>query len=279
MEVIADEHELEFHDVPFATTSLIFCSHPKREVPSFGASSASRQARKRSGRPVNIACCISNDTAFDTLETVLIGQRLACERLAGELSLMRAIRRRSFDLIIFEITNGAMPDEGFFSWLNCRSGETTPVLLVGADTEPERVAEAFDNGADEYCSLPLEPVQFGARLRALLRRHNRLPVHRIIEQQGFVLDREASTLRDHGQLIELTPREFTMAWLFFSMPGVFISRDTISAAIWGVGSDIASRTIEQHVYKLRKKLALGPDRGVLLRTAYTQGYRLEVVTA
>lgn len=226
---------------------------------------------------MNIACCISNDIAFDTLETVLIRHRLACERLSSELSLMRAIRRRSFDLIIFEMTNSAVQDDGFFSWLSCRSGETTPVLLVGAGTEPERIAEAFDNGADEYCCLPLEPVQFGARLRALLRRRDRLPVQRIIEHQGFVLDREASTLRDRGHLMELTPREFTMAWLFFSMPGVYISRDTISAAIWGVGSEIANRTIEQHVYKLRKKLALGPERGVLLRTAYTQGYRLEIV--
>lgn len=228
---------------------------------------------------MNIACCMSNNTAFEALEAVLIRHRLACERLPGELSLMRAIRRRSFDLIIFEMTNGALQDDGFFSWLSCRSGEITPVLLVGTDTDPERVAEAFDHGADEYCGLPLEPVQFGARLRALLRRRDRLPVQRIIEHQGFVLDREASTLRDRGQLIELTPREFTMAWLFFSMPGVYISRDTISAAIWGVGSEIANRTIEQHVYKLRKKLNLGPERGVLLRTAYTQGYRLEVGAA
>lgn len=225
---------------------------------------------------MNIACCISNESAFLALETILIRHRLACERLTGELALMRAIRRRSFDLIIFEMGDGSAVDDGFFSWLSCRSGENTPVLLLGSGTDPERIAEAFDNGADEYCSLPLEPVQFGARLRALLRRRDQLPAQRIIEHQGFVLDREASLLRDRGRPVELTPREFTMAWLFFSTPGVYISRDTISAAIWGVGSEIASRTIEQHVYKLRKKLDLGPERGVLLRTAYTQGYRLEL---
>ncbi|AWL03523.1 winged helix-turn-helix domain-containing protein [Massilia oculi] len=226
---------------------------------------------------MNVACCIGNDGAFEALETILIRHRLACERLGGELALMRAIRRRSYDLIVFEMTGSALQDDGFFSWLGCRSGETTPVLLLGAGTAPERIAEAFDSGADEYCALPLEPVEVGARMRALLRRRDRLPVQRTIEHHGFVLDREASVLRDHGRQVELTPREFTMAWLFFSTPGVYISRDTISVAIWGVGSEIASRTIEQHVYKLRKKLALGPERGVLLRTAYTQGYRLELV--
>jgi DNA-binding response OmpR family regulator len=224
---------------------------------------------------VNIACCVSNDAAFRQLQAALQCHRLNVERMPGELALLRAIRRRSFDLIIFEIS-AAGQDDGFLSWLSCRSGESTPVLLLGADIQPERIAEAFDGGADEYCALPLEPVLFGARLRALLRRHDRLPQQRIIEHHDFVLDREASTLRDRGALVELTPREFTMAWLFFSMPGVYISRDTISVAIWGVGAEIASRTIEQHVYKLRKKLSLGPDRGVLLRTAYTQGYRLEL---
>lgn len=224
---------------------------------------------------MNIACCISNDIAYQHLLTVFHRHRLDCERLSGDLSLLRAIRRRSFGLIVYDMTAAAR-DNAFFSWLGCRSGETVPVLLLGTDIAPEHIAEAFDSGADEFCPLPLEPLEFTARLRALLRRQDPLPVQRTIEHKGFVLDREASTLRDCGRLVELTPREFTMAWLFFSMPGVFISRDTMSVAIWGVGSDIASRTIEQHVYKLRKKLQLGADRGVLLRTAYTQGYRLEL---
>jgi DNA-binding response OmpR family regulator len=68
-----------------------------------------------------------------------------------------------------------------------------------------------------------------------------------------------------------------MAWLFFSSPGVYFSRNTISIAIWGVNRDIANRTIEQHVYKLRKKLKLGVERGLIIRADYTQGYRLELL--
>lgn len=225
---------------------------------------------------MNLVCCISDGQAWDQLQTALARNRISCERVGNEVALLRALRRASYDLIIVEVDQRAAVNQGFFSWLGCRSGETTPVVLLGSGLAPEHIAEVFDAGADDYCALPLEPIAFMARLRALLRRSGRTPVQRTIEQCGFVLDREASTLRDRGVLIELTPREFTMAWLFFSMPGVFISRDTLSVAIWGVDSEIASRTLEQHVYKLRKKLMLGPGRGVLLRTAYTQGYRLEV---
>lgn len=225
---------------------------------------------------MNAVCCISDYETWGQVQASLARHRIHCERVDNEVALMRTMRRSSFDLIICEIDSSPVANQCFFSWLGCRSGETTPVVLLGSQLEPEHLAAVFDGGADEYCVLPLEPIAFMARLRALLRRSGRAPVRRTIEQCGFVLDREASTLRDCGALIDLTPREFTMAWLFFSMPGVFISRDTLSVAIWGVDSEIASRTLEQHVYKLRKKLLLGPERGVLLRTAYTQGYRLEL---
>ena len=86
---------------------------------------------------------------------------------------------------------------------------------------------------------------------------------------------EAASSAYDGAPVELTPREFTMAWLFFSSPGVFISRGTIGASIWSADSDVAGRTIEQHVYKLRKKLLFGVERRVIIRTSYSQGYRLE----
>jgi DNA-binding response OmpR family regulator len=57
---------------------------------------------------------------------------------------------------------------------------------------------------------------------------------------------------------------------------VYISRETIGTSIWSSDSEVAGRTIEQHVYKLRKKLQLGVERGVSIRTAYGQGYRLEL---
>ena len=70
-----------------------------------------------------------------------------------------------------------------------------------------------------------------------------------------------------------------MAWLFFSNPNACVSRETISLAVWGTQEEITSRTMEQHVYKLRKKLKLDGQHEVVLRTCYAQGYKLEVLQA
>lgn len=188
------------------------------------------------------------------------------------------LRKRTFDLICFDLGNELSDNDAFFSWLNCRSGDKTPIVVFSATRSAEMAATALDAGADDFIVRPFEAVEAVARLNAILRRSGRAEVRRTIERAGFKLDREAETFHDRGALVDLTPREFLMAWLFFSTPGVYISRESLSIAIWGVGSEITTRTIEQHVYKLRKKLQLGPERGAVLRTAYTQGYRLEIVS-
>ena len=139
------------------------------------------------------------------------------------------------------------------------------------------LALVLNCGADDVLLRPFEPIELMARAHALVRRSNRRNVRRIIELAGFMLDHETSKFAYRGTPIELTPREFSMAWMFFSSPGIYISRETIGTAIWSTDSEVAGRTIEQHVYKLRKKLQLGPDRGVIIRTAYSQGYRLELI--
>lgn len=225
---------------------------------------------------MNIACHIRNDAACREAETALSMSGFTCERFASDISLLRALRQRSFDLILVDIGSGKQDSESIFSWLGCRSGDNVPVIVLASIRSADLLALALNAGADDFVSTPLEPVELIARINALLRRSNRHQVRRAIELGGFSLDREASSFSYRGTPIELTPREFTMAWLFFSSPGVYISRNTIGTAIWGVDSEIAGRTIEQHVYKLRKKLQLGAERGVIIRTAYSQGYRLEL---
>jgi DNA-binding response OmpR family regulator len=225
---------------------------------------------------MSIACYIRSDVVSELVQVNLKRAGFDCERLLSETSLLRLIRRQNFDLILVEI-GAAVPDsENIFSWMNCRFGENTPVMMLSSVQNPDLAAHALDSGADDYVAMPMDPIEFVARVRAILRRTSRRIDRRKIDIMEFSIDREARSFSYRGVQIELTPREFTMAWLFFSTPWVYISRETIGNAIWGVDSEIAGRTIEQHVYKLRKKLQLGTERGVMIRTAYSQGYRLEL---
>ncbi|HEY4540841.1 MAG TPA: response regulator transcription factor [Noviherbaspirillum sp.] len=225
---------------------------------------------------MNIACYIRNATVLEQVQTILQRAGFSCSHFASDTLLLRGLRRDSYDLVVVDFAVAPRDDDSILSWLTCRSGDLTPVIGLSPVHNPEVTALVLNCGADDLLVRPFEPVEFVARVQALLRRSNRRVARRTIEVAGFTLDRESGRFAYQGEPIELTPREFSMAWLFFSSPGVYISRETIGTSIWSADSEVAGRTIEQHVYKLRKKLQLGPERGVIIRTAYSQGYRLEL---
>ena len=226
---------------------------------------------------MNIACLIPNDAILELVRAAFRQAGFHCTHYASEVQLFRALVRQKFDLILVDFALAPAPDDAILSWLNCRAANDTPVLGLSPMRDGQMTALVLKCGADDLLSRPFEPVELLARAHALNRRCNPRTVRRKMELAGFALDREAATLAFNGMPIELTSREFGLAWMLFSSPGIYISRDTIGTSLWSADREVAGRTIEQHVYKLRKKLQLGPERGVGIRTAYGQGYRLELI--
>jgi DNA-binding response OmpR family regulator len=226
---------------------------------------------------MNIACLLRNTSVLESVRAVLKQAGFNCMHYASEVLLFRALPRQEFDLILVDFPTPPGADDTILSWLKCRASSDTPVMGLAPMRNAKLAVQVLGSGADDVLPRPFEPVELLARTNALIRRYQRRAVCRKIALAGFTLDRDNGVFAFQGEPIELTTREFGLAWMLFSSPGVYISRETISVTIWSADSDVAGRTIEQHVYKLRKKLQLGPERGVGIRTAYGQGYRLELL--
>jgi DNA-binding response OmpR family regulator len=224
---------------------------------------------------MTIAYYIRDEKNAHRIDEILGQAGLDSEGFSTETALLRSMQRRSFSLILVDAGMESHAEQRIFSWLSCRNGDCTPVVMMSDACSANRVADVLDAGVDDFIAKPIEAVELVARLRAALRRRKNSAGGKIVEFAGYRLDMDSGTLTFQGALIELTAREFNIAWLLFSSNGQYLSRETISVAVWGVSSDIANRTIEQHVYMLRKKLQLSKVRGVTIRTGYAQGYRLE----
>jgi DNA-binding response OmpR family regulator len=227
---------------------------------------------------MTIACYIRDEKVADSTLELLAHAGLDCEAFSTETALLRSMQRRSYALILVDVGMESHAEQRIFSWLSCRTGDCAPLIVMSDNCSAERVANVLDAGADDFIAKPIEAVELVARLRAVLRRRKNQSAGKTVEFGGYRLDMGAGTLTFHGNLIELTAREFNIAWLLFSSSGQYLSRETISVAVWGVSSEVANRTIEQHVYMLRKKLQLSKTRGVTIRTGYAQGYRLEYLS-
>lgn len=101
-----------------------------------------------------------------------------------------------------------------------------------------------------------------------------LPHDTRLEVGVYQLDRSHDTVTVQGTEVELTAREFALAWLLFSAPDMRVSRARIALQIWGSDETSAARSIEQHVYLLRNRLGLRGEHGLVLRAVYGGGYCL-----
>ncbi|OWW19487.1 hypothetical protein AYR66_08160 [Noviherbaspirillum denitrificans] len=205
---------------------------------------------------------------------VLARHGFHCIRFTSDADLLEALASNLSTVVLAarsEIAAGSIR-----SWRACRE-RALPVIILSPAVGGESTVRVLDEGADDVVALAMGHDEFAARLNAVLRAYQAdIPRHSI-SLAGFEFDVELKMAADRGRIVELTPAEFSLAWLLFSCPGTFLSRDALSMAVCGRAGDIASRTLEQHIYKLRRKLKLLPDRGVQIRMASGRGYILEIV--
>ncbi|MFH1498906.1 MAG: response regulator transcription factor [Verrucomicrobiota bacterium] len=158
-----------------------------------------------------------------------------------------------------------------------------PVMLLTAKGEEIDKVVGLKLGADDYVTKPFGVQELLARVEALLRRSRAasLPGESVADTLPPVfrlgaaeIDRKAHTVR-RGDAAEetLTARELKLAETFARHAGEVLTRDELLNAVWGVDYFGTTRTLDQHVAQLRKKIEPAPESPVTLVTVHGVGYR------
>lgn len=132
----------------------------------------------------------------------------------------------------------------------------TPVLILTArDHVNERIA-GLDLGADDYLVKPFNVDELEARLRAMLRRATGRAAP-TLRHADIELDPGARTVQQGGQLVEMSPREFSVLWVLMDARGRVLSRQQIEERLYSWDVAIESNAIEVYIHHLRRKLGSG----------------------
>ncbi len=183
----------------------------------------------------------------------------------------------SVDLLILDWN---LPDESGLTVLRAlrESGNNQlPVLFLSARGEEQDIVTGLSQGADDYVSKPARQGELLARVEALLRRTGMHTEARMDDEElaPYAIDPGRRRVTLEGQEIVLTEREFDLALFLFRRRGRIVSRDSLLESVWNLPGDVATRTVDTHVSRLRKKLELGGEHGWRLSAVYQHGYRLE----
>jgi len=145
------------------------------------------------------------------------------------------------------------------------------LVLTGRSGELDRL-RAFHRGCDDYLVKPFSYQELHARLLALLRRSRRRPGTGRMRIGPLEIDSVARQVRLHSETIELSKKEFALLRALAGEPTRVFTREELLRSVWGFRSMCATRTLDSHAFRLRRKLGARGERFVI--NVWGVGYRL-----
>jgi two-component system alkaline phosphatase synthesis response regulator PhoP len=190
----------------------------------------------------------------------------------GERALQRA-RKEAFDLILLDVM---LPGKDGYEVCRelRRGGSKTPIIMLTAKTQEEEKVLGLESGADDYVTKPFSPRELRARVKAALRRTAEadLPTYRFGDAE---VDFGRCELRRAGKPVEITALEFKLLAAFIRNSGKVLSRDHLLDLVWGHGTFVSDRVVDNHVVTLRKKVEPEPSEPLYIVSVRGLGYRFE----
>jgi len=178
------------------------------------------------------------------------------------------------DLIILDIMMPELDGLHLCSMMKVDSQlKNTPVLFLTAKSEVEERIKGFERGADDYVTKPFDKRELIARVNAILSRTLRQQeaLEGKLKVGGISLDPNSHIVQVNGLNIDLTNTEFRLLHLLIERTGRVQSRENLLVNIWNYDSEIESRTVDNHIGRLRTKLG---EEGNLVKTVRGVGYKI-----
>jgi two-component system catabolic regulation response regulator CreB len=207
----------------------------------------------------------------DTLRYAVESEGMASVWVAqGKLGL-EALRQQSIDMIILDV---GLPDYNGFELLKViRQSYEVPVMLLTARSDEVDKIVGLEIGADDYVTKPFSPREVVARVKAILKRSQKI---NSVSNQAFTINPKTRSVTYDGVALELTKSEYTLLSVLVASPGQIFSRRQLIDHVWSSQHPSDDRIIDTHIKTLRAKLTSVKSGCGPIVTHRGFGYALEL---
>jgi two-component system alkaline phosphatase synthesis response regulator PhoP len=211
-----------------------------------------------------LSICLANDLKLEGYEVEVAGD--------GETAIEKG-QQPKFDLILLDVM---LPRKDGFEVCRelRRAGVRTPIILLTARTQEAEKVLGLELGADDYVTKPFSPRELRARIKAALRRTATV-VPRTYQFGDVEVDFQRCQLRRRGKAVEVTPLELKLLEAFVCSRGRTLTRAQLLDQVWGPGTFITDRVVDNHITRLRKKIEATPGEPRYLVSVRGIGYRFD----
>lgn len=178
-----------------------------------------------------------------------------------------ALEQHQYDCVLLDRGLPKINGDDILKTLRAQQQPTPVIFITAQDSIHDRV-EVLDLGANDYLVKPFSLEELSARVRSQLRQHQ-AQVGQYLHFANLQLDPQAKTLKQDGQPINLTAKEFQILHKLMQKPDHVVTREQLEESLYAWGDEIESNAIEVFIYQLRKKIG-----SQYIKTIRGLGYRM-----
>src|SRR5437870_4291743 len=230
-------------------------------------------------RPSAVRTILVVDDEAALVEAVrarLVSEGYAVRVAANGPSALAEVGAERPDLVVLDLMLPGM--DGLEVCREIQKRNWVPVLMLTARSDETDKIAGFAVGADDYLTKPFSLRELAARVKAILRRMERIRASQNdgpIENGGLTIDPNRRHVTVDGQDVQLTPLEFEILLALARDPGVVLSRDQLMDRVWGYRDYAGGRVVDSHVERIRRKLEDEAAEPRYIRTVHGVGYAFQ----
>jgi len=225
------------------------------------------------GEPIERILVVEDDRAVQkALKRLFEAEGFAVEISADGKAALEAYRTSAPAAVVLDLRLPTMSGRDVCREIK-QQAPTLPVIVLSAASDVSDKVLLLELGADDYVTKPFSPRELLARVRAALRRTTRTATGDVVAFDGISADFTKMEVTRDGQIVGLTAQEFKTLKFFVQNAERVISRDELLNEVWGYQNYPSTRTVDNHILKLRQKLEKDPSNPVHFRTVHGMGYK------
>jgi DNA-binding response OmpR family regulator len=205
------------------------------------------------------------------IEEILKNEGFSVRAAASAEEALLELRKAPPDLAVLDVRLPGMSGFDLCGKMrNTPEWRAVPVIFLTSKEDQAHKVTGLELGGDDYVTKPFGAPELAARVKAVLRRTRGTEAEAVLKGGAVRVDPAKRRVEIQGKEVSLTAREFDLLKLLLEKDGAALTRGYLMEALCGRDAEESSRTVDQHVYRLRK--ALG-KHGACVQSVEGVGYR------
>ncbi len=226
-----------------------------------------------------ILVCDDDKEIVEAIEIYLMQEGYEVLKAYDGMEALKVLETEHVDLLVMDVM---MPKlDGIRATLKIREENNMPIIILSAKSEDADKILGLNIGADDYVTKPFNPLELVARVKSQIRRYTKLGSTVDTEQAsvytvgGLSVNDDLKEVTVDGELVKLTPLEYSILLLLVKNQGKVFSISQIYEDIWNEDAIGVDNTVAVHIRHIREKIEINPKEPRYLKVVWGVGYKIE----